>query len=127
MDTTNKDIKSAHQTPIFQTVYQLYVSWYVRCGRIPKKDRFTIGQKTESMLLEILVLIVTAYHAKDLEYKRQSLSKANTLLECTKITIRLAKDIRALEQHWYIDYERRIQEIGKMLGGWIASLYKTNR
>ncbi len=128
MDTnTNKDIKSAHQTPIFQMIYQLYLSWYIRCGQIPKKDRFTIGQKTESMLLEILILIVTAYHTKDIEHKRQSLYKANTLLECIKITIRLAKDIKALEQRWYIDYEQRIQEIGKMLGGWIASLHKTNR
>ena len=125
MDTHNI-IPTAERTPIFQEVYRLHLSWYIRSQKIPKKDRFTIGQKIESMLLEILVLIVTAYHAKDLDYKRQSLMKANTLLECIKITIRLAKDVKALEQKWYIDYESRIQEIGKMLGGWISSLNKTN-
>ena len=124
---TNTNIPTAERTPIFQEVYKLYISWYVQCQRIPKKDRFTIGQKTENMLLEILVLIVTAYHAKNIEYKRQSLMKANTLLECIKIIIRLAKDVKALEQKWYINFEGRIQEIGKMLGGWIASLSKTNR
>lgn len=126
MDIKN-DIKTAEQTPLFQATYKLYLSWYVRCSQIPKKDRFTIGQKTEAMLLEILVLLVSAYHTNDPMYKIQSLSKANTLLECLKITIRLAKDIKALEQHWYIDYQTRIQEMGKMLGGWISSTRKTNR
>ena len=129
MDTNTNitNVQSAERTPLFQEVYRLYLSWYIRCQKIPKKDRFTIGQKTENMFLEILVLIVTAYHAKDIEYKKQSLSKANTLLECVKITVRLAKDVKALEQRWYIDYQARLQEIGKMLGGWIASLSKTNR
>lgn len=126
MDIKN-DIKTAEQTPLFQMTYKLYLSWYVRCSQIPKKDRFTIGQKTEVMLLEILVLLVTAYHTNDPIYKVQSLSKANTLLECLKITIRLAKDIKAIEQKWYIDYQTRIQEMGKMLGGWVSSTRKTNR
>jgi len=123
---TKNDIKTAEQTPLFQAVYKLYLSWYVRCSQIPKKDRFTIGQKTENLLLEILILVVTAYHTNNLEYKKQSLSKANTLLECVKVTIRLAKDVKALEQRWYIDYQTRIQEMGKMLGGWISSTCKTN-
>lgn len=124
----NENFKTADQTPMFQAVYKLYLSWYIRCGQIPKKDRFTIGQKIESLLLEILLLTVTAYHTTDLDYKRQSLLKANTCLECVKIGMRLAKDVKALEQRWYIDYESRIQEMGKMLGGWIGSTYnKTNR
>lgn len=123
---TKNDIKTAEQTPLFQAVYKLYLLWYVRCGQIPKKDRFTIGQKTENLLLEILILIVTAYHTNNPEFKRQSLCKASTLFECVKVTIRLAKDVKALEQRWYIDYQARIQEMGKMLGGWISSTYKTN-
>ena len=123
----NNDNKKAEQTPFFQAVYKLYLSWYIRCGQLPKKDRFTIGQKTENLLLEILLLTVTAYHTNNPELKRQSLLKANTTLECVKISIRLAKDIKALEQHWYIDYQQRIQEMGKMLGGWIGSTYKTDR
>lgn len=84
----------------------------------PKKDRFTIGQKTESLLLEVLTLVVTAYHTKEASLK-ETLFRANTSLECAKITIRLAKDVKALEQCWYVDYEGRLQEIGKMMGGWM--------
>lgn len=114
---SNKQL--AHQTPLFQAVYRLYVAWHVRCETIPKKDRFTIGQKTESLLLEVLTLVVTAYHTKEPSLKKEVLFKANTSLECAKITIRLAKDVKALEQRWYVDYEGRLQEIGKMMGGWM--------
>jgi len=115
----NNNIQPAHQTPLFQAVYKLYIAWHVRCETIPKKDRFTIGQKTESLLLDVLTLIVTAYHTKEPALKKDILSKANMSLECAKITIRLAKDVKALEQRWYVDYEGRLQEIGKQLGGWM--------
>lgn len=113
----NKNL--AHQTPLFRAIYKLYVAWHVRCETIPKKDRFTIGQKTENLLLDMLTLTVTAYHTKNPSLKRDILSRTNISLECVKITIRLAKDVKALEQRWYIDYEGRLQEIGKMLGGWM--------
>jgi len=115
----NNNKQLAHQTPLFQAVYKLYVAWHLRCDTIPKKDRFTIGQKTESLLLEVLTLIVTAYHIKEPLLKKETLSKANTSLECAKITIRLAKDVKAIEQRWYVQYEGRLQEIGKQLGGWM--------
>ena len=70
-------------------------------------------------MLEVLTLVVTAYHTKEPSLKKEVLSKANTSLECAKITIRLAKDVKALEQPWYVDYEGRLQEIGKMMGGWM--------
>ena len=121
---TNKPL--AEQIPLFQTVYKLYVAWYYRCESMPKKDRFTIGQKTEKMLLKILILTTAAYHTKNLTTKIENLSRANTALECVKIIVRLAKDVKALEQRWYVDYEARLQEIGKMLGGWMSSINKTN-
>jgi len=123
----NTNIQLAQHTPLFQAVYKLYLAWHLRCETIPKKDRFTIGQKTENLLLEVIVLTVTAYHTKDFIRKKEILDKANISLECSKITIRLAKDVKAIEQRWYVEYESRLQEIGKMLGGWIASICKTNR
>lgn len=117
----------AQQTPLFQANYKLYVAWHLRCETIPKKDRFTIGQKTENLLLDTLILINTAYHTNNLARKQEILRQANISLECLKITIRLAKDIKTIEQKCYIEYESRLQEMGKMLGGWINSLYKTNR
>jgi hypothetical protein len=125
MNTDN--IQLVHQAPLFQAIYKLYVCWHIRCEKIPKKDRFSIGQKTENLLLDILIFIITAYHSRDQFQKKEALTKANISLECVKIMIRLAKDVKAIEQCWYIEQESRLHEIGKMLGGWLANIYKTNR
>jgi len=118
-NNADKTKQTAHNTPLFQTTYKLYLSWYRRCQTIPKKDRFAIGQKTENLLLEIMTLVVAAYHTKDVIRKREILTQINLKLESVKILLRLAKDVRVIEQQPYIDYESRLQEIGKMLGGWM--------
>jgi len=115
----NQTTPFAHNTPLFQAVYKLYLAWYLRCQTIPKKDRFTIGQKAENTLLEIMTLVVSAYHTKDSVRKREILSQINIKVEGIKILFRLAKNVKAIEQRPYIDYESRLQEIGKMLGGWM--------
>ena len=118
-NSTNKSKQTAHDTPLFQATYKLYLAWYRRCQTIPKKDRFAIGQKTENLLLEIMTLVVAAYHTKDAVRKREILSQINLKLESVKILFRLAKDVKAIEQQPYIEYESRLHEMGKMIGGWI--------
>lgn len=118
-NNADKTKQTAHNTPLFQATYKLYLAWYRRCQTIPKKDRFAIGQKTENLLLEIMTHVVAAYHTKDAIRKREILTQINLKLESVKILLRLAKDVRAIEQQPYIEYEERLQEIGKMLGGWM--------
>ena len=118
-NNTNKSKQTAHDTPLFRATYKLYLAWYRHCQIIPKKDRFAIGQKTENLLLEIMTLVVAAYHTKDASRKREILFQINLKSESVKILFRLAKDVRAIEQQHYIDYEGHLQEIGKMIGGWI--------
>ena len=118
-NNTNKSKQTAHNTPLFQAMYKLYLVWYRRCQTIPKKDRYAIGQRTENLLLEIMTLVVAAYHTKDGFRKREILSQINLKSESVKILLRLAKDVRAIEQRHYIEYESRLQEIGKMIGGWM--------
>jgi len=76
--------------------------------------------------LDSLVLIVKAYHSKITEQKSSALQEANLKLETLKILFRLAKDVQALEPIWYQRFEKQLQETGKMLGGWMASI-KANR
>lgn len=118
-NNNNKTKQTAHDTPLFRETYKLYLAWYRRCQTIPKKDRFAIGQKTENLLLEIMTLVVAAYHTKDTVRKREILFQINLKLESVKILLRLAKDVRAIEQQPYIEYESRLQEMGKMVGGWM--------
>ncbi len=75
----------------------------------------------------MIVAVTSAYHTKNSIRKQDLLSEANLTLESLKVVIRLAKDVHALDKRWYVKYQTQLQEIGKMTGGWIASVNKTNR
>lgn len=57
----------------------------------------------------------------------QSITRINCLnegsitLDMLKVFVRLAKDKKALHTDQYLILEERLQEIGRMLGGWIKS------
>lgn len=106
--------------PIFQKAYELYKIFYGYIVHFPKKDRFTLGRKIENAMLDIMEFIVVAIQLSKSE-KLSVLQKTSIKLDFLKILIRLAKDLKILDYKKYLTLESHIQEIGKMLGGWIKS------
>ncbi|KKQ10018.1 MAG: hypothetical protein US19_C0009G0020 [Candidatus Daviesbacteria bacterium GW2011_GWB1_36_5] len=49
------------------------------------------------------------------------LQKISTKLDLLKILLRLSKDSQSLTDKKYLELQAYLQEIGKMLGGWIRS------
>lgn len=92
--------------------------------RFPKKDRFTIGQKSEQTTLKILELLFAANAAAN-QKRLVLLERVDLKLKILKTLIRLAHDVRALDQKKYLMLEEQLFEIGRMLGGWIKET-KTN-
>lgn len=86
----------------------------------PKKDRYNIGQKCEKVILEILESIILASQLTKAE-KLPALRKASLKLEVLKVLFRLCKDIKILDNKKYLLLETDLQEIGRMLGGWIKA------
>ena len=54
--------------------------------------------------------------------KGEVLQKASLKIDLLKILIRLTKEVRALDNKKYIQLQQELQEIGKMIGGWLRSL-----
>ena len=91
----------------------------------PKKSRPVLGQKIESVILEVLELVSLAAYSGNTE-KNKALMKASLKVDFLKILIRLAYETQTIDQKKYILLEEKLQEIGKMLGGWLKSLKSTN-
>jgi len=53
--------------------------------------------------------------------KMPTLEKASVKLNFLRICIRLMKDLKAIDTKKYIIIEANLDEIGRMLGGWIKS------
>ena len=106
--------------PIFKKSYDLYKDFYNLRLSVPKQDRYTLWQKCESLLIDIIGGILFASQQSKLE-KLPTLENASVKLNFLRICVRLMKDVKAIDTKKYIIIEANLDEIGRMLGGWIKS------
>ncbi|OHA18583.1 MAG: hypothetical protein A2664_03010 [Candidatus Taylorbacteria bacterium RIFCSPHIGHO2_01_FULL_46_22b] len=106
--------------PIFKKTYDLYKSFHTYRSSIPKQDRYTVWQKCEELLLEVLEGILLASQIGKAE-KVPILEKTSLKLNFLRVFVRLAKDVKAIDGKRYVSIEVSLDEIGRMLGGWIRS------
>jgi len=91
---------------------------------MPKMDRYTIGEKVFSLLIELLVGILQAQYLTQ-EQKIEKLKANSSELDNIKILVRLTRSLEIIDEKQYINLENKLQEIGRMLGGWIKWLNKS--
>ncbi len=84
----------------------------------PKTKCYTLGQKLDNLTLEIFELLFSIPTANN---KAATLQQISIKLDLLKILLRLSKDCLALRDKKYLELQAILQEIGKMLGGWIRS------
>ena len=85
-------------------------------SKFPKCKRYTLGQRTEDNLLDILALLIEANYSKE---KLNILKRANLKLEIFRHLIRLSFDLRFINIRRYELISEETNEIGRLIGGWI--------
>lgn len=99
-------------------VCEFYKLFHDSLKFFPKDSKYSLGQKIENAVLEILELSMRAVYAQKMEkisFLREIDSKVNLL----KILVRLTYEMKILDNKKYIDLQEKLQEIGKMVGGWM--------
>jgi len=104
---------------IFQKVYDLIKEVYQDCNNFPKSQRFILGQRIENTAVNILEGIVVANSE---EKKLSTILKVSVEIEKMRIFLRLSKDLAFLAFKRYEVLSAKLDEIGRMCGGWIKSL-----
>ena len=89
----------------------------------PKSDRYGIGSKIENLTLELLGSWITA-NSEIAQFRIKTLNQVNPKLNFLKLLIRLCWELKIINQKKYLDRQENLQEIGRMLGGWIKSTKK---
>ena len=103
-------------------MYNLIVWFSPKLSNYPKKYKYTLGDRILSIKLDILERIIEAkYTSRKKEY---FLRQANILLEKLRFLIRLSKDLNCISIKQYEETSKRINEIGKMVGGWEKHIKK---
>jgi len=85
---------------------------------MPKSSRFTIGEKIDALLLEIIEATYTAKYTSR-ERKIPYLQKASSKLDIAKLFLQIAWEAEAIENNRYIPISQELDEIGRMLGAWL--------
>ena len=107
--------------PLIHRLDELYKIVYLIGQKIPKRDRFGLHTKIESLCLDVLKRVITAaFEVK--ENKKSILSSARIEVEVLKRLIRTANELNVVQYKTYLDLEKRLQEISKMINGWIKYL-----
>ena len=101
------------------------MTWYDYHQSLPKLHRYTIGQRVDTLLIETIEAIASAAFltATDkLPYIRLAMRKLDTL----KVFLLILWETKSLDNKKYIALSLKIDEIGRMLGGWNGSILKQN-
>ena len=106
--------------PILKKSYELYKTFHENRKLVPKSDRFSIYERSENVIIDILELLLEAGYTKS-ESKVSLLDRASVKLNTLRFFIRLMKETRTLDVKKYTALQAVIDEIGRMLGGWIRS------
>ena len=104
--------------PIFTRLYDFYKNLTPAITVFPKTKRYTLGQKLDNTTLEIFELL---FFVPQAENKTVTLQKISVKLDLLKMLLRLSKDSQAIANKNYLELQAILQEIGRMLGGWIRS------
>ena len=87
-------------------------------SRFPRNHRFVLGDRIDRNLYAVLETLIEAKYTR----QREALLKsANMRLEILRFQVRLAKDLQCLKTNSYAFAAKAIDEIGRLVGGWLKS------
>lgn len=109
-------MKKHEELPIFSSWMQ-FLEWLLPATeKFPKRVRFTFSDRLNSLALDIVEDLVEARYSQN---KRPILQRINLRLEKLRVLLRLCHQFKYLSHQGYEHSARSLNEIGRMLGGWI--------
>lgn len=111
--------------PVLVKTKETYKLWHEYHTTLPKTHRYTLGQKIDTFFLDAVEAITSAgFLSKDKKqpYVIHAIRKMDTL----KILLMILWETKSLDNKKYIALSKKLNEVGKMLGGWNGKLRKEN-
>lgn len=87
--------------------------------RFPKYEKFVLCTQIKSCVLEIARKIIRANKSRN---KKPLLYDLDVAIEELRLLVRLSHDRKYLAHRSYEETSKRVNEVGRLLGGWLKSL-----
>jgi hypothetical protein len=98
-----------------------YLIWVSITPHIAKGARYTIGTRIENKFLDLLELSYTTYFTEK-EKKGEKIAECVLMLDTLKFLVSVAWEGKLISNAHCEQVALKLEEIGKMLGGWKKSL-----
>ena len=111
--------------PVLQKTKSAYLLWFEYYQTIPKTHKHSLGQRIDTIFIEVIEALATAaflLRPEKLPFVRIAIRKVDTL----KILLLILWETKSLDNKKYIAVSAKVDEMGKMLGGWHGQLQKQN-
>lgn len=111
--------------PLLQKLKETYLVWYSYYQTLPKIHRYSLGQRIDTLFIESIEAIACASFLSREEkhpWVRLAIRKIDTL----KVLLMILWETKSLDTKKYIAVSLKMDEVGKMLGGWNGQLAKQN-
>lgn len=104
------------ESPIFTRSYEL-LQWLIPATiKFPRQQRFVLAAAVQKSALELHERLIEAAKAEDPLW---FLQQAEISLTKLRFYLRLCRDLNLLQVGPYEHVSRMVNEVGKLLGGWI--------
>ena len=100
---------------------EAYSFWLKLHKNFPKVERLGLGNKIEAVFISVLELTFSSSYLAP-EQKIILLGKTISRLDILKFFLQLAWENKLIPTEKYADLSSRLEEIGRMLGGWKKGL-----
>ena len=106
------------EAPVVGKAYDLCLWLLPHIAKFPRSHRFILGDHLERHALSVLLFLVRAAYSRE---KSEILAEANRRIEELRFLLRLSKDLKLLSVSQHGFAAERLEEIGRMVGGWMRS------
>ncbi|RDY70335.1 diversity-generating retroelement protein Avd [Halobacillus trueperi] len=104
---------------ILQKAYDMIEYGYVALRQYPKSEKHTLAAETKRSMYDLMRLII---RANKRFHKKTTFQDIDIELENLRYLIRLGNGLGFLPFKKYENWSRKLNEVGRMLGGWMKSM-----
>lgn len=109
--------RSSSEIPAAVQACHEWLLWLIPLlDQFPRVRRFTLGERIESLALEVLEALVEASFSR--HDKGTWLDQANRKLAVLRHLWRLSHELRVIPMRRYEHGARLLEELGRQVGGW---------
>lgn len=109
-------------------IYQKYIDvinyGYNLLIKFPKTEKYALSSSIRNSMFETLRLILYANKIADKYTRVKILNKIDAEIAMQGFYVRFSYNQKYITSKNYLEWSKRLEEIGKILGGWLKSCLK---